>query len=146
MGAPKGNRNAVGNRGGTGRPPIYNPAYHPNAAKNLCLLFRDVTDAKLASFFDVSEETINDWKRKYVEFTCALKEGKEVADNNVARSLYERATGYTHEAVKIFADPKTGKKLVVPYTEHYPPDTAAAFIWLKNRQPEVWRDKKQVEI
>ena len=33
---------------------------------------------------------------------------------------------------------------IVPYTEHFPPDTAAAFIWLKNRQPDRWRDKKEV--
>ena len=30
------------------------------------------------------------------------------------------------------------------YEEHFPPDTAAAFIWLKNRQPHRWRDKKEV--
>jgi hypothetical protein len=29
----------------------------------------------------------------------------------------------------------------VPYTERYPPDTAAAIFWLKNRQPKHWRDK-----
>ena len=33
---------------------------------------------------------------------------------------------------------------IVHYTEHFPPDTAAAFIWLKNRQPHRWRDKKEV--
>jgi hypothetical protein len=27
------------------------------------------------------------------------------------------------------------------YTEHYPPDTGAASLWLRNRQPEKWRDK-----
>ena len=31
------------------------------------------------------------------------------------------------------------------YTEHYPPDTTAAIFWLKNRQPEKWRDKKEVD-
>lgn len=28
-------------------------------------------------------------------------------------------------------------------TKHYPPDTAAAFIWLKNRAG--WRDKQDIE-
>ena len=34
----------------------------------------------------------------------------------------------------------------VPYTEHYPPDTAAAFIWLKNRQSGKWRDRQHVVV
>ena len=29
----------------------------------------------------------------------------------------------------------------MPYTEHYPPDTQAASLWLRNRQPRQWRDK-----
>jgi hypothetical protein len=29
--------------------------------------------------------------------------------------------------------------------EHCPPDIAAAFIWLKNRDPERWRDAQQID-
>ena len=29
--------------------------------------------------------------------------------------------------------------------EHLPPDVGAAFIWLKNHDPERWRDTQQVE-
>lgn len=31
------------------------------------------------------------------------------------------------------------------YIEHYPPDTTAAIFWLKNRQPEKWRDRKEID-
>jgi hypothetical protein len=31
-----------------------------------------------------------------------------------------------------------------PYTEHYPPDTHAASLWLRNRQPTKWRDRQEV--
>ena len=31
------------------------------------------------------------------------------------------------------------------YVEHCPPYVGAAFIWLKNRDPERWRDTQQVE-
>ena len=31
-----------------------------------------------------------------------------------------------------------------PYTEHYPPDTQAASLWLRNRQPAKWRDRQEV--
>jgi hypothetical protein len=35
--------------------------------------------------------------------------------------------------------------VVVHYTEHCPPDVGAAFIWLKNRDPERSRDVQNVE-
>jgi hypothetical protein len=35
--------------------------------------------------------------------------------------------------------------IVVHYTEHCPPDVGAAFIWLKNRDPDRWRDVQNVE-
>jgi len=31
-------------------------------------------------------------------------------------------------------------------TKHYPPDTPAATLWLKNRQPKLWRDKQDIEL
>jgi hypothetical protein len=35
--------------------------------------------------------------------------------------------------------------VVVHYLEHVPADVGAAFIWLKNRDPEHWRDVQNVE-
>jgi hypothetical protein len=35
--------------------------------------------------------------------------------------------------------------VVVHYVEHCPPDVTAAFIWLKNRDPERWRDVQNVD-
>ena len=35
--------------------------------------------------------------------------------------------------------------VVVHYLEHIPADVGAAFIWLKNRDPEHWRDVQNVE-
>jgi hypothetical protein len=34
----------------------------------------------------------------------------------------------------------------VPYEVHHPPDTQAASLWLRNRQPTLWRDKHQVDV
>ena len=69
---------------------------------------------------------------------------KEVADERVGRALYHRAIGYSHPAVKIVTvalGNNAGSKVVrEEYTEHYPPDTAAICFWLKNRQPDRWRD------
>jgi hypothetical protein len=38
-----------------------------------------------------------------------------------------------------------GEPVIVPYLEHIPGDIGAQKSWLYNRQPERWRDRKQVE-
>ena len=70
---------------------------------------------------------------------------KPVADARVERSLFERATGYTFESVKIFCN-KDGEVTEVPVLEHVPPDPTSMIFWLKNRNPNKWRDKSEVEI
>ena len=93
-----------------------------------------LTDKQLGFTYDVDECTINRWK-KDKKVLQALKKGKEVADLMVERSLFERANGYSHPEDKIF----------VPTIKHYPPDTGAAIFWLKNRKPEEWREKQEIE-
>lgn len=127
-----------------GRPTKYKPDYTEQAYK-FCLL--GATDEKLAAFFGVDVATIYRWKDEIPEFREALKNGKERADAEIAQALYHRAKGYSHDAVKILtvADGGNSGSHVesVPYVEHYPPDTAAAFIWLKNRAG--WKDKQEVK-
>jgi DNA-binding XRE family transcriptional regulator len=126
---------------GAGRPSSYRPEFAEQAYK-LCLL--GATDAEMAAFFGVSEQTINAWKQGQPEFLESITRGKSIADANVAERLYQRAMGYSHEAVKIFQ--YEGKPMVVPYTEHYPPDTQAVSLWLRNRQPAKWRDVQRQEL
>ena len=123
-----------------GRPSKYTPE---TAQKAKFLTRRGCTDADLAEFFEVSVATISNWKNEYPEFLEALKEGKFESDTAVERSLYERATGYSHPEDKIFNH--DGVPLVVPTVKHYPPDTTAAIFWLKNRRPAQWRDRVEVE-
>ena len=123
-----------------GRPTLYKAEYDEQVEK-LCLL--GMTDAELATFFNVSVDTIFEWCKVHPSFSEARARGKEIADAEVAAKLYRRATGYSHEAVKIAQKVDTGEVLVTPYTEHYPPDTQAATWWLKNRRPDKWKDKSE---
>lgn len=139
MAAPKGNQYAVGNEGG-GRPTEYKKEYCEQATK-LCKL--GATDKDLADFFEVSEQTINAWKLKHEDFTLALKAGKQLADANVAERLYQRAMGYEHEDT--YFSNYQGDVSETKTIKHYPPDSTAAIFWLKNRQPQKWRDKQEIE-
>lgn len=99
------------------------------------------TDVQMADFFGVTEQTWTNWKNSKPKFFGSLKNWKVAADARVERTLYERATGYSHPEDKVFND--NGTALIVPTIKHYPPDTTAAIFWLKNRQPKEWRDKKE---
>ena len=123
-----------------GRKSEYQKEYADQALK-LCLL--GAIDKELAEFFSVSVQTLNKWKKDYPEFLESLKKGKNIADANVASRLYNRAIGYSCKATK-FATSEGRITDSKEYIEHDPPDTTAAIFWLKNRQPEKWRDKKEV--
>lgn len=124
-----------------GRPSKYKPEFVEQARK-LCLL--GATDRELADFFGVTDVTLNTWKLRHPEFLESLKLGKEAADARVEKSLYHRARGYSHDAVKILMT-KDGDVYREEYVEHYPPDTTACIFWLKNRKTADWRDKQEVE-
>ena len=136
----KSTRKPGSSKSKAGRPGVYVESMNERARK-LCLL--GLKDKELANAFGVSEVTLNAWKKKYPAFLKSINAGKENADAEIANSLYQRAKGYSHPEDKIFNN--DGEPLIVPTIKHYPPDTAAAFIWLKNRQSANWRDKTEVE-
>lgn len=111
-------------------------------ARALCE--RGATDPELANYFGVSLSAINDWKLKHKEFSNATKGGKEKADNEVEKSLYLRALGYSHPDVHISA--YEGDITTTDITKHYPPSELACIFWLKNRKPKEWRDKQEVTV
>lgn len=124
-----------------GRHSKYDPKF-VKQAEQLCSL--GATDAEMADFFEVSVVTLNAWKIEHPEFLKSIKDAKEVADNRVERSLYQRAVGYTFDAVKI--QQFQGEVIQTPYKEHVPPDTTAQIFWLKNRRKDQWRDKQDHEV
>jgi hypothetical protein len=123
-----------------GRPTKYDPKYAGQAAK---LVELGATDIELADFFKVDTATIYRWRNTHTEFCEAVIAGKSLADDRVERSLYNRAVGYTFESEKVFQH--QGEIIRAPTREHVPPDPGAALNWLKNRKPDAWRDKQEVE-
>lgn len=123
-----------------GRPSLFKIEYCEQANK-LCKL--GATDVEMADFFGVCERTINHWKHVHPEFLQSIKKGKLQADANVAEALYRRAVGYSHPDTHVSV--WQGEVILTELTKHYPPDTGAAFIWLKNRRPDQWRDKVQID-
>lgn len=124
-----------------GRPSKYKPEMNVTVRM---ITEKGFTDVEIAAAFGISKTTLNSWKKKYPKFMESLKKGKDIADEKVERSLYEIANGYSHPDVHI--SNYKGKITVTPIIKHYPPVAVAAFFWLKNRKPDDWKDRKQVDI
>lgn len=116
--------------------------------ENLILLegwARDgLTDQQIAYNMGISTATLYEWKKKYPDILEALKKGKEVVDRYVENALLKRALGYEYEEVskeyecETLVKTKVTRKQVVP-------DTTAQIFWLKNRRPDLWRDRVQID-
>jgi len=123
-----------------GRPTKYRKEYAEQAYR-LCLL--GATNEFLAESFGVTLSTIGKWLSEKEEFSDAVKNGREVADAKVGEALFQRATGYEHPDTHI--SNYQGDITETPITKHYPPDPVSMIFWLKNRRPDLWRDKSQVD-
>jgi len=131
-----------------GRPSKYDPSILP-LVKKLCEV--GCTNLQLSVALGIAPHTIDNWKLEYPEFLRTIKEAKTDANGAVRRALWERAIGYEHPDLHI--SNHNGLITKTEIIKHYPPDTAAAFIWLKNRgaldpdtgEEEVWKDKQEVD-
>ena len=100
-----------------------------------------LTDEQISSNMGITTSTLYVWKNKYSEISEALKRGKEVIDRQVENALLKRALGYKYYEVTIEGGVETKR-----VTKEVVPDTTAQIFWLKNRKPDVWRDKKDVGL
>lgn len=97
-----------------------------------------LSNDQMAELLDIDRATFYRWLKDNSEFCDASKSGKAIVDGKVERSLFERACGYEHLSEEIFC--KDGEITRADTIKKYPPDSTAAIFWLKNRQPDKWRD------
>lgn len=111
-----------------------------------------LTIAQIAENMGVSRSTLNAWSKKFSDISDTLKKGREYADRTVESSLFKRAVGYSVmlkkpikvREIKYNTKGKRVESEKVIYADeevHIPADVTAQIFWLKNRKPEVWRDK-----
>lgn len=104
-----------------------------------------LTDAEMANIIGITEQTLNNHKRYDPIFFESLKNAKVLADAEVIDSLRKRAIGYECVEEKQFFDPKNKEVITHNAIKHYPPDPTSMIFWLKNRQPDKFREKVENE-
>lgn len=115
-----------------------------------------LTDEQIAHNMGIRRSTLYEWKRRFPLISDTLKKGKEVVDIQVENALLKRALGYTFTEVTkervVDYDPQTGEvvgshmEITKEVTKEVQPDVTAQIFWLKNRKPDVWRDRKDVGL
>ena len=106
-----------------------------------------LTDEQIAKNMGISRGTIYDWKKNHSDISNALKRGKEVVDREVENALEKAAVGYWVEETKTYIEEVDGrkKKKIEKNKKWIPANTTAQIYWLKNRKPEQWRDKRELQ-
>ena len=109
----------------------------PQQAREFALL--GITNREMAGHFGVDESTFYKWMKQHPALAEALQGGRDGANAKVAASLYQRAVGFTEtiQEIKLVM----GEPQVVEYKRYFPPEVQAQIFWLKNRRPDLWRDK-----
>ena len=106
-----------------------------------------LTEEQIAKNLGISYMTFRRAKKdpEYGEqISNALIQTKDVVDMEVENMLLKRARGYEYDEVTeeyemgVLVKRKVTHKMVVP-------DTSAQIFWLKNRQPDKWRDRREVD-
>ena len=137
-----------------GRPEKYDPDFARQA--ELLVSESNFSIAKLAKFFKVKKrQTIYNWMKKYPEFLDAIEHGKDNWNNQkIKKALARRAAGYRYTETtkeRVVEKDENGdpvEKLVVTkkVSKSKAPDVLAIKYWLLNRDPENWKDLKNVDL
>ena len=90
------------------------------------------------------------WQNQFVELVEALKRGKAPVDDEVECALLKRARGgFTIKETRIERWKDADgimRDHMIETTKEVPPDTTAQIFWLKNRRPDLWRDRRVEDV
>ncbi len=130
-----------------GQPTRYDAKVHVPWGASLAR--RGCSDEEIAESFGIAVRTLYNWKRAHPEFLQAVNECKSRADEAVVGSLYAKACGESKRVTvrrrEVLGADGGKVTLVERVEETLPPDTSAMIWWLKNRQPELWRDRPRAD-
>lgn len=126
------------------------PKYSPDMPERAYVLCRDagLTMPLLAKAFGVVRSTLQKWMVENPDLKDAIDRGREEFDTRIVEaSCLKTAKGYTITETKTLLDGKgQDASMVIKTKKHIAPNVTAQIFWLKNRNPERWRDRVDVGV
>ena len=126
--------------------PKYDPENFPTQAEYFAR--QGFSDTQIAENLGIKKSAYYQYQRDHSDFAEAIKRGKKPVNLQVENALLKRALGYEYEeTTKEVRKDESGNTINVvrKVEKHVPSDVAAMIIWLKNREPDRWRDKQVFE-
>lgn len=118
-----------------------------------------LTDEQIAHNMGITKTTLYDWVKRFPAISHSLKEGKAPVDQEVENALLKRAMGFTYEETTTDVEQiptsmtdEDGNPILreivhtKTVTKTALPDVTAQIFWLKNRRPDKWREKQDVQV
>ena len=109
-----------------------------------------LTDDQIAAKMGIHPATFYRWQADHCELRDAIKRGKAPVDIEVENALLKRARGgfeVKEKRVERWKDANGNEREhTVIITREVPPDVTAQIYWLNNRRPDIWRNRKAVDV
>lgn len=124
---------------------------------------RGLSKADIAHNIGITAGTLSEWQNTYPEIKEAIKSGKQVIDIMVENALVKSALGFEYEEVtqELTAVPKRDEEgNIIPglfedlpqlgvtkkVKKVQPPNATSMIFYLKNKLPEHFRDRREMEL
>ena len=99
-----------------------------------------LTEDQISHNIGISRTTLYNWKTKNIDILNALKKRKRSCRHRSRERFIQKSGGYDYEETTIEKGIETKR-----ITKHMPGDTTAMIYWLKNRKPQQWRERRELE-
>lgn len=83
------------------------------------------TEEQIAEEVGVCRKTLLNWRKADPSYEEEVRKAKDEADEKVVHALYKKCLGFEHGG------------------KYYPPDITAIALWLCNRRPSEWKNRRE---
>ncbi len=121
------------------------PSNYPALDHEMVLRFaqQGLTNEQIYGLLGIGKTAFYDYLKEYPEFANALKAGQSNGIEFAKRTLFQRATGYSHPEEKIFCH--DGQIVRTQTIKHYAPDTTALIFYLINKAGGEYKDTRHIQ-
>jgi len=126
--------------------------YGKEIVDKLCGYLKKGSSIKSAcALVEISQETFYKWRKEKVEFSETIKRAMAIPDKTVENALYKSAImghSYVEREFKAISNKEGTRIIEIPVKsvkKFIPPNVTAQIFWLKNRCPEEFKDRTEIE-